>query len=124
VTAPGFVQDLASAYRACAFTIVPIHLGGGTNIKILESFAHGRACVTTGFCQQAFGDVFHKDRDLRVADDDAGLATACIELLDNGAEREGRARAGRYVIERHFTHKRFNDTVASFVGSVVSGQLC
>lgn len=124
VTAPGFVQDLASAYRACAFTIVPIHLGGGTNIKILESLAHGRACVTTGFCQQAFGDAFHKDRDLRVADDDAGLATACIELLGNKAERERRARAGRYVIERYFTRKRFNDTVASFVESVVSGQLC
>jgi len=120
VTAPGFVKDLALAYRDCAFTIVPIHLGGGSNIKILESFAHGRACVTTRFCQLAFGDAFHEDRDLWVADDDAGLTRACVELLGNAAEREGRARAGRFVIERRFTSECFNGTVASFVGTLVS----
>jgi glycosyltransferase involved in cell wall biosynthesis len=121
VTAPGFVRDLAAAFRDSAFTIVPIHSGGGTNIKILESFAHGRVCVTTRFCQQAFGESFNGDRDLCVAEDDAGLAAACVKLLGNAAEREGRAIAGRHVIEKHFTPKHFNDAVASFVGSVVSG---
>jgi glycosyltransferase involved in cell wall biosynthesis len=124
VTAPGFVRDLAAAYRDCAFTIVPIHSGGGTNIKILESFAHGRACVTTRFCQQAFGESFNGDRDLCVAEDDAGLAAACVKLLGNAAEREGRARAGRHVIQSHYTRERFRDTVASLLKVVVGDALC
>jgi len=54
VSAPGFVDDLGEAYRNAAFTIAPIYSGGGTNIKILESLAYGRACITTLHSAEAF----------------------------------------------------------------------
>ena len=43
----GYVDDLADEYRRCAFTVAPIFEGAGTKIKVLESLAFGRACLTT-----------------------------------------------------------------------------
>ena len=37
VTAPGFVDNLDAVYGAAALVIVPIHVGGGSNIKVLEA---------------------------------------------------------------------------------------
>ena len=79
VSAPGFVDDLSEAYRNSAFTIAPIYSGGGTNIKILESLAYGRACVTTPHCASAFASDLV--RGLDVAQDDAAFIHLCIELL-------------------------------------------
>jgi glycosyltransferase involved in cell wall biosynthesis len=43
----GFVEDLAPLYAAADVAVVPVRVGGGTRIKILEAFAHGVPVVTT-----------------------------------------------------------------------------
>ena len=59
----GIVPDLAAADRDSAFTIVPIDSAGNEH-QDSGSFAHGRACVTTRFCEEAFGESFNGDREL------------------------------------------------------------
>ena len=56
VQAPGFVDDLGAAYAASAAVVAPIHSGGGSNIKVAEALAHGRACITTEFAFVALAD--------------------------------------------------------------------
>jgi glycosyltransferase involved in cell wall biosynthesis len=115
VCAPGFVKDLDAAYRDATLAIAPVWCGGGTNIKVLEAFAHGRACVTTRFCAQAFGAVFDPATDLAVADDDAGLAGAVVRLLDDADEREARAHAGAAIVATKLAREHFDAIVAATV---------
>lgn len=119
VSAPGFVDDLDAAYRDAALAVAPVWCGGGTNIKVLEAFAHARACVTTRFCAQAFGTVFDPSADLAVADDDAGLAHAVVRLLGDAAERAARARRGAAVVASALSRSRFDAIVAEVMRGVV-----
>lgn len=112
VTAPGFVPDLAALYQQAAFTIVPIYSGGGTNIKVLESLAYQRTCVTTAFVSDAFAPLLRDGEHFAVASDDASFADACIRLLDDAPRREQLAARGRATVQADFSVERFNAAVA------------
>ena len=43
----GFVEDLRPLYSACRAVVVPLKVSAGTNIKVLEAMACGKAIVTT-----------------------------------------------------------------------------
>jgi len=45
----GFVEDLGKVYQHCIATVVPVESGGGTCIKVLESLAYSRVCLSTVF---------------------------------------------------------------------------
>lgn len=111
VSAPGFVDDLDAAYRRAAFTIAPIHSGGGTNIKILESLAYGRACVTTPHCAQAF-QAGLADAGLAVAANDPGFAQRCIAWLDDVDARRRQAENGWRQLQAHYTRALFVEQTA------------
>lgn len=111
VSAPGFVDDLGEAYRNAAFTIAPIYSGGGTNIKILESLAYGRACITTPHSAHAFGEELG-NAGLGIARDDSHFVEQCVAWLD---DRDGRGRsadAGWSVITTRYTRPYFIEQVA------------
>jgi glycosyltransferase involved in cell wall biosynthesis len=110
VSAPGFVDDLGEAYRNAAFTIAPIHAGGGTNIKILESLAYGRACVTTPYCAEAFTTDL-AGAGLGIARDDARFAQRCIDWLTDQDDRRSEAEKGHAQIEKHHTRALFDERV-------------
>jgi glycosyltransferase involved in cell wall biosynthesis len=110
VVAPGFVDDLAEAYRNSAFTIAPIHSGGGTNIKILESLAYGRACVTTPHCADAFSAGLG-NAGLAIAQDDARFAEHCITWMTHPKHRHLSAEQGQAKLERHYTRTLFDKRV-------------
>lgn len=111
VEAPGFVNDLAAEYRNAALCVAPIHSGGGTNIKILEALAHGRACVTTPFCKDAFQPHFDDPSALAVASSDRELADTCVRLLHDEQLCGAFARSGHAVVRVHFTRAVFRQAV-------------
>ncbi len=111
VSAPGFVDDLGEANRDAAFSIAPIHSGGGTNIKILESLAYGRACVTTPHCASAFTSDL-ASAGLGVAQDDAQFAQLCLAWLADADSRRRSAEKGHAQIAAHYTPVLFADRVA------------
>ncbi len=118
VSAPGFVDDLKEVYRNAAFTIAPIYSGGGTNIKILESLAYGRACVTTPYSAEAFlGDLANTG--LRVARDDRHFIEQCITLLNNTEERRRSAEEGWSRIKTRYTRKLFIERVTQLCISLL-----
>ena len=110
VRAVGFVDDVVPVYEQCAFTIVPIHSGGGTNIKLLESLALGRTCVTTPFCARAFAPRLWADQHFLAADD-RGFARDCIRLLNDPTYRELLASQGGEAVRQHFGVDRFEQAV-------------
>ncbi|CCD95001.1 putative glycosyltransferase (group 1) [Bradyrhizobium sp. ORS 375] len=75
----GFVPDLRPHLAAAAAVIVPLRLGGGTRLKIVEAMAMGKAIVSTSLGAEGIEAV--PGRDILIADDPTGFAEAVSSLL-------------------------------------------
>jgi glycosyltransferase involved in cell wall biosynthesis len=63
---------------------VPLLVGGGTRLKLLESTAMGKAVVSTTLGAEGFPDAAEA---MLLADDPATFAAACIQLAQDSAAR-------------------------------------
>jgi polysaccharide biosynthesis protein PslH len=86
----GFVSDLRPHLSAAAAVVVPLRLGGGTRLKIVEAMAMGKAIVSTTLGAEGIEVV--TGRDILVEDEPAAFADAVNRLL---AEPDLAARIGR-----------------------------
>jgi len=86
----GFVPDLRPHLASAAAVVVPLRLGGGTRLKIVEAMAMGKAIVSTTLGAEGIEAV--ESRDILIEDETAPFADAVIRLL---AEPELAARIGR-----------------------------
>ncbi|MBI1370552.1 MAG: glycosyltransferase [Planctomycetes bacterium] len=120
VEAMGFVEDLAQVYEQCAFTVAPIFAGGGTNIKVIESFSRGRTCVLARPAHRGYEKHLLEGESLLVGDDAASIADACIRLLKDPALRRTMADKGLAVVRASFSFDHFAAVVARTIGEVVS----
>ena len=100
VVVAGSVPDLEPYYRQAALVVVPMRLGGGTRIKVLEALAHGKALATTSV--GAEGLSLTPGEALIVADGPEAFADACVRLLGDAAARARLGEHGReQVLERY-----------------------
>jgi glycosyltransferase involved in cell wall biosynthesis len=86
----GFVSDLRPHLAAAAAVVVPLRLGGGTRLKIVEAMAMGKAIVSTTLGAEGIECV--AGRDLLVENEPAAFAAAVNNLL---AQRGLAARIGQ-----------------------------
>jgi glycosyltransferase involved in cell wall biosynthesis len=86
----GFVSDLRPHLAAAAAVVVPLRLGGGTRLKIVEAMAMGKAIVSTTLGAEGIEAV--PGRDLLVEDQPAAFAEAVQRML---AEPRLAARIGQ-----------------------------
>lgn len=86
----GFVSDLRPHLAAAAALVVPLRLGGGTRLKIVEGMAMGKAIVSTRLGAEGIEAV--PGRDILIEDQPAAFANAVNRLL---AEPDLAARIGQ-----------------------------
>ncbi|GAB4024257.1 MAG: glycosyltransferase family 4 protein [Bdellovibrio sp.] len=55
ITLHGFVPDLAPLFEKCDASIVPIHYGSGTRIKVIDCVSRGMPLISTGMGVQGSG---------------------------------------------------------------------
>lgn len=84
VDALGWVADSAAEIATWSAMIVPIRFGGGTRIKIAEAFS--RKCPAVSTRLGAFGYELTDRKQIRLADDPAGFAQACIDTVHRPEE--------------------------------------
>ena len=94
------VPSVAEYYRRATIAVVPLRMGGGTRIKILEAWSLGVPVVTTAIGCEGLEGV--DGQHLVVADTPEQFARACLELLRAPARREALARAGRDLVSRRY----------------------
>ena len=100
VEVTGDVDDLTEHYRSADVAVVPLRVGGGTRIKILEAFGHRRPVVATSIGAEGL-DV-RDGAELLLADSPDDFARACCRLMANpGLAQEVARRAFAWVSERH-----------------------
>lgn len=115
----GFAADLNAEYARCAFTIVPLFQGTGSNIKILEALSLGRTCVVASRARNGFAPWLRHEDSLLAADDDAAFSRACVALLEDPSLREKLAARGAAVAAEQFNYEKFERTVAHAVESAL-----
>ncbi len=75
----GFVEDMRTITRESAVFIVPIRVGGGTRLKIVDAMALGKAIVSTSI--GAEGICYQEGHDILLADTPSEFAEKVINLL-------------------------------------------
>lgn len=96
----GPVADLRTAYADAHVCLVPLALGTGLKVKLVEAMSHGRPAVTTAAGAEGFAAV-EAGSVAVVADDDAAFARATVDLLNSPAERRRVATAQLDWVRTH-----------------------
>lgn len=85
IKATGFVNDIRPYIDEAAVMVVPIRIGSGTRLKILDAMAMGKAIVSTSVgCE---GLNVNDGKDILIADYPEDFAVKTIELLKNANKR-------------------------------------
>ena len=96
----GFVEDVRPAYRDCTVVAVPVPVSAGTNIKVVEAMAAGRAVVSNAVGCQGLG--LADGEDLLVREIGPEFAQGITALLSDRDLCERIALHGRRTVERRF----------------------
>ena len=96
----GFVADVRPAYERAAVVVAPLIASAGTNIKILEAMAMGKAVVSTP--AGVNGLDLAPGEDFILAPTAAAMAQAIEGLLAEPLHRERLGAAARRRVEREF----------------------
>ena len=94
------VSDVRRYLAESAVVVVPLRIGGGSRIKILESFAAGKALVSTSI--GAEGLRVEPGVHLEIADEPAEFARQIVRLLESPAVRERLGRKSRELVTEHY----------------------
>ena len=112
----GRVPDAAPYFAGSRMLLVPLRFGGGTRLKILESFARGCPVVsTTVGCE---GIAVEDERELLVADGAPALAAAIDRLLENPELGRRLAQRGRELAEESYDWSTITDRLEESLEAV------
>jgi GT2 family glycosyltransferase/glycosyltransferase involved in cell wall biosynthesis len=98
VEVEGFVSDVRPAYQRATLVIAPLVASAGTNVKILEAMAMGKAIVSTE--AGIHGLELERGADVVVTDSAEDMAAAIMRLLNDTAERGKIEAHARQTVER------------------------
>jgi len=97
----GYVADVRPYVRDAACYVVPLRVGGGTRLKILDAWAMGKAVVSTSVgCE---GLVAEDGRNILIGDDPDSFARAVCAVLRDAPLRLRLGAEGRRTVERHYS---------------------
>lgn len=101
------VADVRPYLASSAVMAVPLRIGGGSRLKILEAIASGVPVVSTAIgCE---GLLFKPDRDLLVTEGPDAMASALVDVMRNPGRGAEMVARGREVIDAHYDWGRLAD---------------
>lgn len=110
IQAPGHVPDVRPWVERAAIYVVPMRVGGGTRLKVVDAMAQGKAIVSTTLGVEG---IEGQDRVHYVLADGArDFADRIIELLDRPEERRRLGEAARARAESHYAWHSLGDRLA------------
>ena len=104
----GFTEDLRPLYAQAAVVAIPLLVSAGTNIKLMEAMACGKAIVST--VVGCAGLDLEDGRDLLVRDSSESFSEGLLELLGSPDYRRRIARQARRTAEERFSWISIADT--------------
>jgi glycosyltransferase involved in cell wall biosynthesis len=116
IEALGWVPDMESEMANWSLAIVPVLVGGGTRIKILEAFS--RKCPVISSSLGAYGHDVKNGHELLMADSPEDFATHCVRILNFPQEGERLAQNAWNKFLRSWTWEAQAGRIAEIVGKI------
>jgi glycosyltransferase involved in cell wall biosynthesis len=116
----GRVDDVRPYVDAATVYVVPLRIGGGTRLKILEALAMSKAVVSTSVGAEGL-DVIDGEH-IMIADSAADFADRIERLLADSALRGKLGRAGRTLVAERYRWESLATKLESFLTEVVARQ--
>lgn len=107
----GFVPDLEPEYKEARAVIVPIYQGGGTNIKVLEALAYGKAVVMSVHACRGFENVLFRGENCLIASDDDCFANDVVSIMNDDALCAKFQESGPQIIQKNFSMTNFTKII-------------
>lgn len=121
VTLTGQAPDIRPLLAGATCSIVPLQVGGGTRLKILEAMALGTPVVATRKGAEGL-DVRHGEH-LLLADEPAAFAHAVVRVLREAALRRSLAEAGRTLVQSRYDWGAVMPRFLDLVDEVATGRV-
>jgi glycosyltransferase involved in cell wall biosynthesis len=100
ITITGAVDDTRPYITAASVYLVPLRMGGGTRLKLLEALSLQAPIVSTTLGAEGFA-VTH-DKELLLADEAASFAQAIVELIGDRERARSLGVSGRSFAIQHY----------------------
>jgi glycosyltransferase involved in cell wall biosynthesis len=118
ITVTGTVRNVGDFYRKADLAVIPLRVGSGTRIKLLEGAAWGVPIVSTTLGTE--GTTFRHRRDLLVADDAPQFARSCAKLLLSRTYAHSLAALARQRIAMDYDRVRWSRCAVERVAALVA----
>jgi glycosyltransferase involved in cell wall biosynthesis len=112
----GYVDDVRPHIARASAIVVPLRIGGGTRLKVLEAMALGKAVVSTTLGAEGI-DVTH-ERDILLADDGAALAEQIARVLSDEGLRQRMGEFARKLAVDRYSWRSAAERLARFYGEL------
>jgi polysaccharide biosynthesis protein PslH len=116
VTGP--VDDMRAHLATAAAVIVPLRLGGGTRLKIVEAMAMSKPIVSTTIGAEGI-DVVH-EKHLLIADEPAQFAAAVGRVLDDASLAARLGEEGRALVTARYSWEAAARSLEGFLRDVLA----
>lgn len=100
LTLTGYLEDERPELAAAACFIVPLRVGGGTRLKILNAWSMGKAVVSTSVGCEGLNAIHGEN--ILIADDPLKFSNAVAAVLDDVELRNRLGAAARLTVERTY----------------------
>lgn len=97
----GRVPDIRPHMREASCCVVPLRVGGGTRLKILDAWAMGKAIVSTSLGAEGLDAV--DGNNILVRDDPSAFAQAVISVLSDVGLRQALEANAREIAEQRYS---------------------
>jgi glycosyltransferase involved in cell wall biosynthesis len=113
VTFSGYLANVAPAIAGSWVAVVPLRLGSGTRLKVLEALSLGTPVVSTA--KGVEGLQLVAEHDLLVADGPEAFADAVCRVLEDRALRQRLAAQGGATIAARYDWRRIGEQLHALV---------
>ncbi len=119
VTITGWVESIRPYLAGADICIMPLRMGSGTRLKLIEAMASGKAVVSTPMGAEGFS-VKH-DRELLLIENEPEFAEAIIHLLSHPEDRNRIGGSARQFAQKYDWRNvipRFDELFQQMLGEV------
>ncbi|MDE0316058.1 MAG: glycosyltransferase family 4 protein [Candidatus Poribacteria bacterium] len=118
VAVTGRVPEIKPYFAEATVFVVPLRIGSGTRLKILEAMAMGKAVVSTTV--GAEGLALRDGEEIFIADEPKAFAEAVTQLLTDSSLRQKIGENGRARVEQDYDWRNIGKKLLAVYESVIN----